>query len=167
MVDLLLTLKPQTDADRPAVERLSARAFGPGRYARSAYRLREGVPVDASLSFVACVGTFLVGSNVMTPIRCGGAPALLLGPLTVDPAFRSGGIGEALVTRSLDAARSAGHRLVLLVGDLPYYGRMGFLPVPEGRLAFPGPVDAARLLYRELVDGAFDGIAGRVEKAWL
>jgi predicted N-acetyltransferase YhbS len=167
MVDLPLTLAPQTDADLPAIERLTERAFGPGRYARSAYRLREGVPPDANLSFVACVGTFLVGANQMTPIRCGDTLALLLGPLTVDPAFRSGGIGEALVMRSMDAARAVGHTLVLLVGDLPYYSRMGFRPVPEAQLTFCGPVDPARLLYCELVEGAFASVSGTVARAWL
>jgi predicted N-acetyltransferase YhbS len=116
------------------------------------------------LSFVARVGTLLVGANRMTRIRCGEAPALLLGPLTVEPAFRSGGIGEALVTKSLEAARENGHRLVLLVGDMPYYGRMGFKPVPQGRLIFPGPVDPERLLYCELVEGAFDGVKGKVRR---
>jgi predicted N-acetyltransferase YhbS len=167
MADLTLTLAPQTDADLAGIERLSERAFGPGRYARSAYRLREGVEPDSSLSFVARVGTFLVGANLMTPIRCGDTPALLLGPLTVDPAFRSVGIGEALVTCSLDAARAAGHALVLLVGDLPYYARMGFAPVPDGQLAFCGPVDPARLLYLELVEGAFAGVTGPVRKAYF
>ena len=123
------------------------------------------MPADPVLSFVACVGTFLVGANQMTPIRCGDGPALLLGPLTVDPAFRSGGIGEALVTRSLAAASESGHRLVLLVGDLPYYGRMGFQTVPPGRLTFCGPVDPARLLYRELVAGAFASVSGAVARA--
>ena len=165
MADLPLTLKPLTRADLPAIERLSARAFGPGRYARSAYRLREGVPADRDLSFVAVVGTLLVGSNLMTPIRVGTAPALLLGPLTVDPAFRSGGIGEALVLRSLAAARAAGHALVVLVGDRPYYARFGFKTVPAGQVAFCGPVDPARFLYCELVDGAFTGMTGTVGRA--
>ena len=165
MVDLPLILKPQTAADLAAVERLSARAFGPGRYARSAYRLREGVPADPALSFVACVGTLLVGANQMTPIRCGDTPALLLGPLTVDPAFRSGGIGEAIALRSLEAARAAGHTLVLLVGDLPYYARLGFVTVPQGKLDFCGPVDPARLLYCELVPGAFEPVSGKVRRA--
>lgn len=147
------------------VEKLDERAFGPGRFARSAYRLREGVEPDYGLSFVARVGTLLVGANRMTPIRCGDAPALLLGPLTVDPAFRSGGIGEALVTRSLDAARAAGHRLVLLVGDMSYYGKMGFRPVPPDRLIFAGPVDPERLLCCELVEGALDGVKGRVRRS--
>jgi predicted N-acetyltransferase YhbS len=162
MTDLFLVLAPQTPADFAAIEKLDERAFGPGRFARSAYRLRERVAPDYALSFVARVGTLLVGANRMTRIRCGDVQALLLGPLTVEPAFRSGGIGETLVMKSLDAARANGHRLVLLVGDMPYYGRMGFKPVPEGRLIFPGPVDPDRLLYCELVEGAFEGVKGKV-----
>ncbi|HET6375170.1 MAG TPA: N-acetyltransferase [Methylocella sp.] len=165
MADLSLTLKPLTPADLPAVEKLDEHAFGPGRFARSAYRLREGAEPDYSLSFVARVGTLLVGANRMTPILCGAEPALLLGPLTVDPPFRSGGIGEELVMKSLDAARAAGHKLVLLVGDMSYYGKMGFKPVPPGRLIFAGPVDPERLLYCELVKGAFEGVKGRVRRA--
>ena len=153
------------NAGRPrAIERLEERAFGPGRFARSAYRLREGAEPVYALSFVARVGTLLVGANTMTAIRCGEAPALLLGPLTVDPAFRSGGIGEALVQKSLEAAREAGHGLVLLVGDLPYYERMGFRRVPPGQLDFIGPVDPERLLYCELVEGTLAAANGRVRR---
>lgn len=165
MADLSLVLAPQVPADHAAIEKLDERAFGPGRFARSAYRLREGVPPDYHLSYVARVGTLLVGANRMTPILCGDRPALLLGPLSVEPAFRSGGIGEALVMKSLEAARAAGHRLVLLVGDMAYYGRMGFKPVPEGRLSFVGPVDPERLLYCELAEGSFEGVSGRVMRA--
>jgi predicted N-acetyltransferase YhbS len=164
MADLSLVLSQLTPADVGAIEKLDERAFGPGRFARSAYRLREGVEPLYPLSFVARVGTLLVGANRMTPIRCGDVPALLLGPLTVDPPFRSGGIGEALVTKSLEAARAAGHRLVLLVGDMSYYGKLGFRPVPLGRLIFVGPVDPTRLLYCELVEGAFEGVKGRVRR---
>jgi predicted N-acetyltransferase YhbS len=164
MAELSLTLSPQTPADLSAIEKLDERAFGPGRFARSAYRLREVTEPDYGLSFVARVGSLLVGANRMTPIVCGSEPALLLGPLTVDPPFRSGGIGEALVKKSLEAARAAGHRLVLLVGDMSYYGRLGFRPVPPGRLIFVGPVDPERLLYCELVEGAFEGVKGRVRR---
>ena len=164
MAELPIILRPQTGDDVAAIDRLNARAFGPGRYARSAYRLREGVPADPTLSFVACVGTLLVGANRMTPIRCGESPALLLGPLTVDPAFRSGGIGEALALRSMQAARDGGHTLVLLVGDLPYYMRIGFQRVPDDKIIFCGPVDPNRLLYCELVPGAFAGFTGKVRR---
>lgn len=165
MADVPLVLAPQSSADHAAIDRLDERTFGPGRFARSAYRLREGVAADYRLSYVARVGTLLVGANRMTPIFCGSSPALLLGPLSVEPAFRSGGIGEALVLKSLEAAKAAGHQLVLLVGDMAYYGRMGFKPVPSGRLSFIGPVDPERLLYCELVEGGFDGVSGRVMRA--
>lgn len=165
MTDLSLVITPLTDADLPAVEKLDERAFGPGRFALTAYRLREGVAPDMTLSFAARVGTLLVGANRMTPIRCGDAPALLLGPLTVDPAFQSRGIGEALMQKSFDAARDAGHRLIVLVGDEPYYSRVGFRRVPFGRLVMPGPVDPGRLLYFELVEGAFGAAHGPMTRA--
>ncbi len=164
MTDLPLLITTLTPADLPVIERLTERAFGPGRFARTAYRLREGVAPDLSLSFVAHVGTMLVGSNMMTPIRCGAAEGLLLGPLTVEPAFRSRGIGEALAKRSIEAARTAGHGLLILVGDEPYYSRFDFKRVPFGRLTMPGPVDPARLLYCELIAGAFDAAKGPLSR---
>ena len=160
-----LGLRPLHPSDLPQIERLDERAFGPGRFARTAYRLREGVGPDFALSFVAHVGTLLVGSNIMTPVKCGEIDMMLLGPLTVEPAFRSRGIGEALAARSLEAARAGGQKLVVLVGDEPYYGRLGFKRVPLGRLLLPGPVDPARVLICELVAGAFEGVGGRVGKA--
>ena len=165
MTDLRLTLSPESPEDAEAVEKLNERAFGPGRYARSAYRLREHNPPDLTLSFVAYVGTMLVGSNCMTAIRCGTHSALLLGPLTVDPAFRQRGIGAALIKASLEAAKAQGHTLVVLVGDEPYYKRFGFKRVGQNRLTMPGPVDPRRLLVCELTEGAFEGVSGQVTGA--
>ncbi|HPG03840.1 MAG TPA: N-acetyltransferase [Beijerinckiaceae bacterium] len=165
MTELAFSFSPQTDADLAAIERLTEHAFGPGRFAKTAYRLREGLPADHALSFVARVGTILVGANRMTPIRVGDTPALLLGPLVVEPAFRQHGLGEKLVKKSLEAARSAGHKLVLLVGDPGYYGRMGFSRVPDGRMKMPGPVDPERLQYYELSEGALGAAAGLIWRA--
>ena len=162
MTNLPLILRPEHPADTGAIERLHERAFGPGRFARTAYRLREGVPHETALSFVALVGTFIVGSNRLTRIRAGGEPALLLGPITVDPAFTRRGIGQALLERSIGAAREGGHGLVILVGDEGYYARAGFRRVPRGRLVLPGPVDPDRVLALELVAGALDRAAGPV-----
>jgi predicted N-acetyltransferase YhbS len=162
MADIPFDFAPLTPDDLVAIGRLDARAFGPGRFAKSAYRLREGVEPDWKLSFVARIGTLVVGANRMTPILCGGEPALLLGPLTVEPAFRSRGLGEALAMKSLDAARTAGHSLVLLVGDAPYYARVGFRAVPQGQLIMPGPVDPERLLCCELRPGALAGAKGKI-----
>jgi predicted N-acetyltransferase YhbS len=165
MTELSLVLEPETPDDGEAILRLNERVFGPGRFARTAYRLRETTPADLSLSFVARVGTLLVGANAMTPISIGATPALLLGPLIVEPVFRSQGIGEALVTRSLDAAKAAGAKLAILVGDEPYYARMGFKRAPAGRIILPGPVDPARVLYCELQPGAFEGVSGKARGA--
>jgi predicted N-acetyltransferase YhbS len=164
MADIPFDFAPLTPDDLVAIGRLDARAFGPGRFAKSAYRLREGVEPDWNLSFVARIGTLVVGANRMTPILCGGEAALLLGPLTVEPAFRSRGLGEALVMKSLDAARTAGHRLVLLVGDAPYYARVGFRVVPQRRLIMPGPVDPERLLCCELRPGALAAAKGKITR---
>ena len=120
---------------------------------------------DQALSYVARVGTLLVGANRMTPIRIGDQPALLLGPLVVEPAFRQHGLGEKLVNKSLEAAKKAGHRLVILVGDPGYYGRMGFARIPDGRVKMPGPVDPDRLQYHELVAGALDSVSGLIWRA--
>lgn len=166
MTSLPLAIHHEQPADEPAVERLQERAFGPGRYARSAYRLREGVAHAADLSFVARVGTFLVGSNRMSPVLIGDARALLLGPLVVDPAFRSRGIGEELLAASLEAAAAAGHRLVMLVGDEAYYRRVGFMATPEGLVTLPGPVDPARVLWRPLIDGAGLGEGGPARRCF-
>ncbi len=165
MSDMTFTLTPETPDDEAAILRLNERVFGPGRFARTAYRVRETTPPDLSLSFVARVGPLLVGANAMTPILIGATPAYLLGPLIVEPVFRSRGIGEALVKASLEAAKAAGGRLALLVGDAPYYARMGFAPTPPGRIVLPGPVDPARLLHCELEAGALEGVSGRVRGA--
>ena len=101
----------------------------------------------------------MVGASAMTPIVIGEAAALLLGPLIVEPVFRSQGIGEALVTCSLEAAKKVGWKLVILVGD-EYYARMGFQRAPKGQISLPGPVDPDRLLYCELEPGALAAARG-------
>ncbi|MDB5486072.1 MAG: GCN5-related N-acetyltransferase [Tardiphaga sp.] len=166
MTDLSLTIATETANDAQVIERLHARTFGPGRYVLSAYRLREHVDHRLDLSFTARIGTLLVGSVRQLPIRIGQTPALMLGPLTVEPPFRSRGVGRKLLDRAISDARAAGQKLILLVGDEPYYSRVGFKMIPKGTVTMPGPVDARRLLVLELVEGAFDGVAGPVKRDW-
>ncbi len=166
MTDPAFTILPETTDDALAIERLHERTFGPGRYAKSAYRLRERMPHRPELSFTARIGTLLVGSVRLSPIRIGEARALLLGPLTIEPPFRDRGIGHALIERAVAEAKAKGHRLVVLVGDEPYYGKSGFRRIPKGRARMPGPVDPARLLVCELSDGAFDGVSGPIRPDW-
>ena len=166
MTEPSLTILPETPGDAVAIERLHERTFGPGRYAKSAYRLREGIAHQLDLSFTAWISTLLVGSVRLSPIRVGVTRALLLGPLTVEPPFRERGIGHALIARALAGAKTKGHRLVVLVGDEPYYGKSGFKRIPKGRATMPGPVDPARLLVCELVEGAFEGVSGPIRPDW-
>jgi predicted N-acetyltransferase YhbS len=166
MSELALTILPETVADAVAVERLHERTFGPGRFARTAFRIREGRAHVLDLSFTARIGTLLVGSVRLTPICIGNTPALLLGPLTVEPPFRSHGVGSALIKRALKEAETKGHKLVVLVGDEPVYAKSGFKKIPKGQVKMPGPVDPARLLVAELSAGAFAGVAGIIRPDW-
>ena len=140
------------------IESLLDLAFGPGRFARSAYRLREGREAVAGLSFV-CFGDGgeLLGSIRYWGIRIGEIDALLLGPLAVHPEHQGEGIGLGLMQRSLEEADKRDCSGVLLVGDAPYYRRVGFEIVPPGRITFPGPVDVQRVLWR-----GSDELHGRV-----
>ena len=163
MTDLSVTILPETADDAFAIERLHERTFGPGRFARTAYRVRERITHLLALSFTARIGTLLVGSVRLSPIRVGDTPALLLGPLTIEPPFRGRGIAIKMLERALSEARRAGHRLVVLVGDEPYYAKVGFKRIPPRQVTMPGPVDPARLLVAELAEGAFEGVSGPIQ----
>src|SRR5437660_12668930 len=115
MSDLSLTILAERPNDAHAIERLHERTFGPGRFVLSAYRIREHVDHLLDLSFTAWIGTLLVGSVRQLPVCIGDTPVLMLGPLTVEPPFRSRGVGRALLDRALADAKKAGHRLVILV----------------------------------------------------
>jgi predicted N-acetyltransferase YhbS len=162
MTEPSITIRPETADDAVAIVRLHERTFGPGRLAKTAYRIREGGEHELELSFTARIGTLMIGSVRLTPIRIGAAKALLLGPLTIEPPFRTRGIGRALIDRALAEAKAKGHQLVVLVGDEPYYGKSGFKRIPKGRAVMPGPVDPARVLVCELVEGAFADVSGLI-----
>jgi predicted N-acetyltransferase YhbS len=166
MSELALTILPETAGDAVAIERLHERTFGPGRFARTAFRIREGREHVLDLSFTARIGTLLVGSVRLTPICIGDTPALLLGPLTVEPPFRSHGVGTAMIKRAVKEAQARGHKLVVLVGDEPVYAKSGFKRIPKGQVKMPGPVDPERLLVAELAAGAFEGVSGLIRPDW-
>jgi predicted N-acetyltransferase YhbS len=158
-------IRPEEPSDAPLVEALVARSFGPGRIAKSAYRLREGVAPETALSFVAIEDGMLKGSVRFWPIAVGEERGLLLGPLAVQSKERGRGMGLALMQRGIEEARALGHRAILLVGDVPYYSRAGFAALPQGRVIFPGPVDPARILALGLTDDAFESIKGAIRRA--
>jgi predicted N-acetyltransferase YhbS len=166
-IDRTWEIRPERPEDAEAVEALVAKVFGPGRYAKSAYRLREGADPVAALSYIAVENGALRGSVRFWPIRVGSDPALLLGPLAVQSDQRGRGIGIALMQEGIGEARRLGHRAIILVGDEPYYSRVGFAPLPKGSVTFPGPVDRSRILALALVDGALDSLTGEIARACL
>lgn len=157
-------LKPESPQDYDAVEKLAEQAFGPGRFARSAFRLREGVMHEADLSFTLHRSGKLVGSVKLTKILIGNDEALLLGPLVVAPECKSEGVGAALMKKAVEAAKEAGHEAILLVGDFDYYKKFGFVRVDHGKIKLPGPADPNRILICPLVEEAkekFSGLASQ------
>ena len=151
--------------DAPRIAILTEAGFGPGRYAKSAYRLREGVHAVTDLGFVAVEDGILRGSVRFWPVKAGENDALLLGPLAVESTQRGRGIGISLMQAGIAAAREAGWGAILLVGDEPYYARVGFVKLNSGKLRFPGPVDATRLLGLALTDGALENLSGPIRRA--
>jgi predicted N-acetyltransferase YhbS len=150
--NLTATIAREQPQDDPFVLALIERAFGPGRFAKAAERLREANRPDLDLSFVAWAGREAIGCVRMWPILIGQTPAILLGPFAVDDAWRGQGLGGALVERACEAARLRGRGLVLLVGDEPFFRRFGFKTWPNGPAVMPGPVDAARVLWLSVTD---------------
>lgn len=163
----MTTLMLERPEDGAAIETLIDKAFGPDRFKKTVYRLRDGVPADPALCFVAYDEGRLVGSLRFWPILIGEATeALLLGPLAVDPARRGEGIGVSLMWHGLAEAQRHGHRVVLLVGDPEYYVKFGFAGEPCGDIELPGWVERRRVLARALVPGAISHLKGVVGK-WL
>jgi predicted N-acetyltransferase YhbS len=153
----------EQEAHDPQIDEINEEAFGPGRYARAAYRIREGGPHERSLSFVAVQGETVIGSVRMTRVAAGKGRALLLGPLAVRPEWKNIGVGRRRVGIALEAAAKAGAGAVVLVGDEPYYGPLGFQRVPRGQLSLPGPVDLNRLLAHEIRPGAVAALTGLLD----
>ncbi len=122
-------------ADAPAIERLLDLTFGPHRHRKASYQFRCSVPHRADLARAARRGGDLVGTIRYWPILIDGHPALLLGPLGVEPALRGLGIGRELVRTTCSLAAQGGTP-VLLVGDLAYYGPLGFVPA-DTRVVMP------------------------------
>ncbi|WP_417450733.1 GNAT family N-acetyltransferase [Kordiimonas sp.] len=141
--------------DKAQIEALLDVAFGPDRFKKSSYALRENVDPVARLSRVARADGRIVGTVRFWPvlvrdlIRGSDMHALLLGPLAVAPGMQSHGVGGELMRRSITAATEAGHRRILLVGDIAYYGRFGFESVLPNYITMPGGRDARRLLVRQ------------------
>ncbi len=164
MTDPEFQVRRERMEDIQALNEFAARAFGPGRFARTAHRVREYAAIVEELSHTAWVADDLAGSIRFAAIRIGErSGALLLGPLMVEAKWAGKGCGRALIEKGLELAKAQGFAMVLLVGDLPYYERFGFQRVPLGQIQLPGPVDPARLLGVELIPGVLKDYEGLVQ----
>jgi predicted N-acetyltransferase YhbS len=159
----MVTIRHECTADIAAREALLDLCFGPARTAKTSERLREGRLPAKGLSFVATAHGRVVGTVRLWHVSADpGRPALLLGPLAVDPGCRNRGVGAALMERAIAEARRRGHREIFLVGDAPYYGRFGFSAAHTGKLMLPGPFEPDRLLGLALTPEAAAAAAGLV-----
>jgi predicted N-acetyltransferase YhbS len=157
----MIAIRPEKPGDIAARETLLDVAYGASRFAKPSQRLRDGR--EPALSFVAFEHGRLIGTVRLWTVSAGaGWPALLLGPLAVHPDCRQRGIGSALMRRAIRAARVAGHRALVLVGDAAYYGRFGFTAAGAAALSMPGQHERERLLALELVPAALAGARGRI-----
>jgi len=157
-----LAIRAERASDIAAREALLDGAFGPNRQLRTCQRLREGRAPAEGLALSAVRHTRLVGTVRLWHVSAGGVPALLLGPLAVDPACRGFGLGAALMHQALALASARGHSAVILLGDASYYGRFGFSASKTAELSLPGPFERERLLGLELRQGALDGAWGMI-----
>jgi predicted N-acetyltransferase YhbS len=160
----MVLIRHERPGDGHDIEHLLDLAFGPGRFAKTAYRLREGVAPLPELAYVAEEDGVMRGTVRYWPVSIGGMPSIMLGPIAVPPEHRGRGIAISLMETSIAEAARLCHRSVILVGDEPYYSRVGFARVPHERLTMPGPVDYGRLLWRELAPGGLDDLSGAITR---
>ena len=166
-------IRAERASDAAARETLLDACFGANRHLRTCQRLRDGRAPAEGLAFCAVRQDGekgrLVGTLRLWHVSAGDVPALVLGPLAVDPSCREFGVGAALMRQALAAAEAAGHGAVILLGDAPYYARFGFSAQKTGELSLPGPFERDRLLALELREGALDGACGMIAPtgAWV
>lgn len=160
----MFTLEDEKPGDWWEVEALYDLCFAPGREALSSYRLRDGVEPVEGLARVARDGNgILAGAIRYWPVAVDRRAVLLLGPVAVHPTRQGEGLGGLLIRDSLERARAQGWKRAMLVGDLPYYARFGFKPLPG--VIMPPPTNPDRVLGLALADGAWDGLSGEVRRA--
>ncbi len=135
-----------------AIEALYDRTFGPGHFAKTAERLREGTVSLPALSRVALQDGKLIGVCRVWPVEIGAAQiaALFIGPVAIDPGFQGQRLGLSVTGEALEAATLAGWRAAVIIGAPGYFGEIGFKLAEPGQLSFPGPQDASRIMVRAL-----------------
>ncbi|MBB4123817.1 GNAT family N-acetyltransferase [Martelella radicis] len=161
------TIGEEAAFDVVARENLLDRAMGPMRKKKSSEKLRRNrLPADGLALVARDEDGVLIGTVRLWHVDAGvdaagrAVPALLLGPLAVDPSTNGKGVGSALMRAAIAAADARGHGAILLVGDPEYYQRFGFAAEKAEHLVMPGPFERCRFLGLELREGFLSGAAG-------
>lgn len=159
----MVVLRDELPADVAAREALLDRVFGPARFLKASARIRDGrLPAEGLALTAEDAEGVLIGTVRLWHISAGGRPALLLGPLAVNPDRQSAGTGAALMRLAIARARELGHDAIILVGDPEYYERFGFSAARTAGLTMPGPTERRRFLALELQPGHLLGARGRI-----
>jgi predicted N-acetyltransferase YhbS len=160
----MMTIREEFPPDVLAREALLDACFGEERFRKTCQRLREGRKPAEGLSLTLANGDGdLIGTVRLWRVTAGpNRPALLLGPIAIDPSLQGLGLGSKLMRVALERAAGLGHGAVLLVGDASYYERFGFSADATERLWLPGPYERERFVGLELQPGALAGAGGLV-----
>jgi putative acetyltransferase len=131
-----IRIRPEVEADRPAIFDLTRRAFAPMPFAAGDEQVLIGVLRDLgvlSLSLVAEREGEVVGHVALSPVthESGEAGWFGLGPISVEPALQRQGVGGALIAEARRWLSDQGAQGCILTGDPAYYPRHGFLPAPR------------------------------------
>lgn len=149
-----VAIERESRADGMAVDALVMAAFGPGRFAKTAERLREQAALMSGFT-IHDDERQLIGSVRLWSVMSGVAKGAFLGPIAVAKTTRSTGLGGLLVARCIEEARELGLDGILLIGDPDYFQRFGFQPAPKA--VFGGPVNPARVMWLPLTGVSPDG----------
>jgi len=146
-------IRSEEKGDDGSILALHQSRLGPGRFAKTSYRIREQADSDITSSCVAIIDGEVVGSVRQTWVYFKPSQAcLFLGPLVVDQKSSSLGIGQALLIAAIERAEDLGAKAVILIGDHLYYQKVGFeiAHILGHAIDFPGPVDHKRLLIKNI-----------------
>lgn len=163
----MIEVIPETpDQHAAAIEALYDRTFGPGHFAKTAERLREGNASLPEINRVAVSEGVVIGVCRVWPIKVGAAntPSVFIGPVAVDPGFQGQRLGLSITGEALEAATKAGWGAAVIIGSPTYFGELGFEPVAPQRFTFPGPQDMTRVMVRNLA-GSADALNGAIRVA--
>ena len=142
-----------SNEDNDKIIKLLYKSFGPGRFARSVYRLREKNDSDTEFSYIYELNNQILSSiSYYKTFLNNDINGLLLGPLAVDPEHRGKGYGVELVKYTIALIKKTmAYDFILVIGDYHYYEKFGFKKI-NNTFSFYGPVNSEKVLILPLKD---------------